>query len=98
MSDQLVPIPGERVDPAEAVLPVVVGHVVEDGVEERAGGVEGGRVQVGGVSGAHLAHSPRCVSTYSWASRLGARASHASTITSSRSSRAISSSRTSTAG
>ena len=46
----------QGVDAAEAVLPVVVGHVVEDLEEQGAGGPGGRRVQVGGVSGDDMRH------------------------------------------
>jgi hypothetical protein len=55
--DQLVAVPHQRVDAAQAVLPVVVAPVVlEDGLEERPRGGELRGGEIGGVGGAELGH------------------------------------------
>ena len=55
--DELAVLPDERVDSAERVLPVVLGHVVaEHRVEEGPGRPQRRRVEVGGVRRAKLVH------------------------------------------
>jgi hypothetical protein len=54
---QLVVLPHQRVHPAEAVLPVVLGHVLpEDVIEQAAPSGERRGVEVGGVLCDHPAH------------------------------------------
>ena len=56
VSDQLGAVPHQRMHAPECVFPVLLGHVVEDGVQEPPGVGQDVGVQLGGVGGTQLDH------------------------------------------
>ena len=56
MADQFGALPHQGVHAAQGMLEVLVGHIVEDVVEQGPHRIEGGGVQVGGMGGTHLGH------------------------------------------
>ena len=56
VADQFGALPHQGVHPAQGMLEVMVGHVVEDVVQQGPRGREGGGIQVSGMGGTHLGH------------------------------------------
>jgi hypothetical protein len=61
--DQLRPVEHQGVHATERMLPVVLGHVVEHGVEQRSGFLERGWVEIGGVGCAQAGQGLRPIAT-----------------------------------
>jgi len=58
--DELRALPRQRVQPAQGVVPVVVGEgAVKGRVEQRVRGLERGGIEIGGVRRMHVSHAGR---------------------------------------